>query len=157
MNCENKVLIWSKLWKLTNSNNITNTEANGIVGWKIVRPTRFWSVCFCPGGSERLPTPDIQYHSKVRPWSIWIMIWTIRRTLQLCWKVRIKWSWWVLSERILPTLVIVVAFLDLSKVFIVAFFVIVNIFYRKMKTLNSFMTKVCRDNERLNIYFQVKS
>jgi len=42
--------------------NIINSEENGIVGGKSVRPTRPCRVCFWPVTTERLPTPDLPVH-----------------------------------------------------------------------------------------------
>jgi len=157
MNCGNKVLIWSKLCKLTNSNNIVNTEGNGIVGWKIVRPSRYCSVCFWPGASERLPTPDLQYHSKVRPWSIWIMGMDDSVHIATLLKSEDQMKLMSFFQKDSTNARRCCCLSWSFKGFYCCFICNRKHFCCKMKTFNFFMTKVCRDNERLNIHFQVKS
>jgi len=45
MNYENQELIW---FKYHSFNNILNSEGNGIVGGKLVRPVKLRRVCFWP-------------------------------------------------------------------------------------------------------------
>jgi len=52
--CENQELIW---FKFHSFNNHLNSEGNGIVGGKLVRPVKLFRVCFRPATRERLPTP----------------------------------------------------------------------------------------------------
>jgi len=42
-----------------------NSEGNGIMGGKLVRPARPCRVCFCPASGERLPTPDTEFQQAI--------------------------------------------------------------------------------------------
>jgi len=59
MNYENQELIWLHFHKFRSFNDIINSQWNGLVGDKSVRPAIPCRVCFWPATRERLPTPGL--------------------------------------------------------------------------------------------------
>ena len=88
-NSENQELIWLKLHNLPSFSNIINSEGNGIVGGKLVRPARPCKVCFWPATREGLATPDLKLRLMLQSRAKY----TAFLACQSFQRIILRWSW----------------------------------------------------------------